>query len=466
MSKTVNFSANLCILSSGAMMGWTSPVLGYMAKDDDRNPLDSPISDVDSSWVGSLMTVGAIAGSLVAGYMGEKLGRKRSLLFSAVPYTIGWILIATAGSLMQLLIARFIFGIALAIDFTIVPMYCGEIAETSIRGVLGSFLQLFVTLGLLFSYSIGPFVSYTVMWIACSVLPIIFFVCFMFMPESPYFLLSQGARVEASEALARLRGKSTSGVKRELEEMQVSVDQAFATEVSMLDLIRIKANFKALLFTCAAVSFQQFSGINVVLFYSEKIFSAAGTTLDPAICTIIIGVVQVCASGVTPIVVDMLGRRLLLIASGIGTAIGTGVLGLYFKLLSDDERQVADLGWLPIASLVLFMCLYCVGWGPLPWAIMGEMFSAEVKAKASSITVLVCWTLAFFITKYFNNIATAFGNHVAFWIFTVCCIVSVTFVVFLLPETKGKSLQQIQDELNGVKSTDSPGDDEMRPIRR
>lgn len=105
------------------------------------------------------------------------------------------------------------------------------------------------------------------------------------------------------------------------------------------------------------------------------------------------------------------------------------------------------------------MCLYCVGWGPLPWAIMGEMFSSEVKAKASGITVLVCWALAFVITKYFSNIVNSFGNHTAFWIFTVCCIISVLFTVFLLPETKGKTLRQIQDELNGVKSLDYDNDE-------
>ena len=101
------------------------------------------------------------------------------------------------------------------------------------------------------------------------------------------------------------------------------------------------------------------------------------------------------------------------------------------------------------------MCLYCIGWGPLPWAIMGEMFSSEVKAKASGITVFVCWGLAFVITKYFTNVEAAYGKHVGFWIFTVCCIISAVFALFLLPETKGKSLKEIQDELNGIKKTES-----------
>lgn len=128
-------------------------------------------------------------------------------------------------------------------------------------------------------------------------------------------------------------------------------------------------------------------------------------------------------------------------------------MGLFFYMKNSPDYDTSSIGWLPISSLVIFMVCYCVGWGPLPWAIMGELFAAEVKAKASGITVFVCWGLAFIITKYFNNIEELYGTHTAFWIFTVLCILSVLFTVFLLPETKGKSLKEIQDELNGTKSS-------------
>lgn len=127
-------------------------------------------------------------------------------------------------------------------------------------------------------------------------------------------------------------------------------------------------------------------------------------------------------------------------------------LGFYFFFKEVEKSpNISNLGWLPITSLVLFMSLYCLGWGPLPWAIMGEMFSSEVKSKASSVTVLVYWSLSFVITKFFSNVVTAWGTYTAFWMFTVGCIMSMVFVTTLLPETKGKSLQQIQDELNGIK---------------
>lgn len=128
-----------------------------------------------------------------------------------------------------------------------------------------------------------------------------------------------------------------------------------------------------------------------------------------------------------------------------------GTLGLYFYLKNVVEQDMASLSWLPVASLVVYIAAYSVGWGPLAWAVMGELFASDVKSKASSITVIFCWVIAFCITKFFSNIEQALGTYTAFWIFAVFCVVSVLFVFFLLPETKGKSLQQIQDELRGIK---------------
>lgn len=447
-------AASLAVLATGAAVGWTSPILPQLEKNG--GPLGSPISSDQSSWIGSLVAIGAICGSFVAGYLGEKFGRKRTLLSSAVPFLIGWTLVATASHIAQLYAARFIFGIAAAIPFTILPMYCGEIAETSVRGSLGSFLQLFITIGFLYVYAIGPFVSYMVLWILCAMLVVIFFVCFMMMPESPYFLLSQGRRDEAIASLARLRSKSETAVQKEADEIQVILDEAFKNQVSISDVFKVKVNFKALIYTCAMVSFQQLTAVNIVLFYMESIFEDAGGIVPKQIAPIVIGLVQVLASMVTPIVVDKSGRRMLLVFSGIGETVSLGALGLYFYLkeVQHADEVIAQISWLPVVALIIFIITYCVGWGPLPWAVMGEMFASNVKAKASSITVSVCWLWTFVITKFANNLKSAFnGNYATFWICGGFCILSILFTVFLLPETKGKSLQQIQDELGGVTST-------------
>lgn len=121
-----------------------------------------------------------------------------------------------------------------------------------------------------------------------------------------------------------------------------------------------------------------------------------------------------------------------------------------------SHSDVSAISWLPIVSLVIFIAVYCIGWGPLPWTVMGEMFASNVKSKASGITVCVCWLVSFFITKFASNLQDVFGQFALFWIFAVFCVVSVLFTVLILPETKGKSLQEIQDVLGGNNHSEIP----------
>ncbi|KAK0086477.1 hypothetical protein PV325_003136 [Microctonus aethiopoides] len=446
-------AGNMCVMAGGAMLGWSSPIISKLKEDpiNDDNPLGRTIDDTEASWIGSLTPVGALIGSFMAGYLAERWGRRITLLLSVIPFSLCWLLIAVANTVEIIYVARLIGGVALAIPFTVLPMYAGEIAEISIRGILGSFLQLFITIGLLWSYCIGPYVSYTVLWIACAALPIVFFIIFYPMPESPYFLFANGRKTEAINALAKLRGKSIQGVEIEASEMEASVVEAYSHKSSVMDLFHVKSNFKALLITSALVTFQQMTGINVVLLYSETIFKSAGDAgIDASVETIIIGVVMLISSFITSLVVDRFGRRILLLISSTATTLSLGALGLFFYLKNGLEEDVTNIGWLPIASLIVFIASYCIGWGPLPWAIMGEMFASDIKSKASGITVFVCWGLAFIITKYFSNVAIAYGDYTAYWIFSVFCIVSLLFTLFLLPETKGKTLREIQYELGGT----------------
>ncbi|XP_078047722.1 facilitated trehalose transporter Tret1-2 homolog [Augochlora pura] len=445
-------AANMCSLAAGAMMGWTSPILPRLSKGLENNPLGTRISEDQSSWVGSLLAVGALFGCFVAGYLADKIGRKLSLLSSAVIFLIGWALIASASVVEMLYAARFILGFAMAFTFTVVPMYCGEIAEVSVRGTLGSLLQLFITIGLLYSYAIGPYVSYTVFWILCALQPILFFAAFVTMPESPFYLLKAGKRDAALAALARLRGKSISSVQKEADEIQAEVDETLRNKASLSDLYKVKVNFRATLYTSLLAGFQQLTGINLVLFYMESIFIDAKTPIQTDVATIIVGVVQVLASAVTPLVVDRLGRKILLVFSGIGEIVTLIALGTYFYLKDALKQNVDDIAILPVISLVIFIATYCVGWGPLPWTVSGEMLPANVKSKASSIAVFTCWLLAFFITKFSSALQVACGAYTLYWVFAVFCVVSVLFTVLVLPETKGKSSQQIMNELDGGSS--------------
>jgi len=158
---------------------------------------------------------------------------------------------------------------------------------------------------------------------------------------------------------------------------------------------------------------------------------------------------QVVATFVSTLVVDKLGRRILLLASGIAMALSTTAIGVYFYLQKQDKTQVESLGWLPVASLCIFIIMFSMGYGPVPWLMMGELFATDIKGFAGSLAGTSNWLLAFVVTKTFVNLNNSLGIGGTFWLFAGLTVLGVIFVFFAVPETKGKSLTEIQQELAG-----------------
>ncbi|KAK6622023.1 hypothetical protein RUM44_001830 [Polyplax serrata] len=436
------FAVNIAYIITGTVIGWTSPTLPIL--EGPNSPI--PINKEESSWIASLMPVGAVLGPFAAGYTAEKFGRKNSLLLSVIPSLVSWIVLATVKSIPVIYAARFVAGFAVGWIFTVVPIYGGEIADKTVRGAILSASQLFIVFGLLFEYCIGPYVPYAWLSIGGALIPLLFAVIFWWMPESPYYYLSVGEKGKAEKSLQWLRGK-WEGESYELIDIQASVEKAKCEKGSFKDIFATRGNTKAFIISLGLVTFQQFSGINIVLFYSQSIFEKAGGSLKPEESAIVIGVIMMLASCVTPLVVDRVGRKTLLILSATGMIIAHATLGLCFFLDMTGVKTTA-LNFLPLVAVIGYIIIYSFGFGPLPWSVMGEMFPSNIKSLASAITASYCWILAFLITRFFNDIVDTFGSHYTFWLFGVCCVLAVIFVYFLLPETKGKSLSEIQRILN------------------
>ncbi|KAK4875749.1 hypothetical protein RN001_012171 [Aquatica leii] len=443
-------AANLTAFACGLAIAWTSPVIPKLNGnvEPENNPLPIPLTLEQESWVGSLLPLGAIFGPFAAGMFIDKIGRKKTLLVSILPLIIAFDMAVFINNVNLFFLMRFLCGLSIGGIFTVLPIYVAEIAEIAVRGTLGSFLALFVCIGILCSYSIGPYVSLKVFNILCSIVPTVFVPFFLiYIPDSPYFLVSANYDNEAEDALMKLRGKSRDGIQKELLEIKDSVEQSASSKMSITDIFRSKGLNRALLLSAGLVTFQQLSGINVVIFYTQNIFAATGSAIPAEICAIITGAIHVMSTLITPILADKIGKRILLILSAIGMFVFEAILGLYFYLQGKLEN-VEFLFWLPIACLIGYILTYNVGFGPLPWAIMGELFPPNAKSISSTITASVCWLLAFIITKFFSDVAALIGIAGSFWIFSGCCVFAFLFVFKLLPETSGKSLKEIQDILN------------------
>ncbi|XP_067006762.2 facilitated trehalose transporter Tret1 [Anabrus simplex] len=436
---------NMAALMVGSSMGWMSPTQTKLEAPDAFLPLTGD----QLSWVGSLLALGTGLGPIPAGILADRIGRKWTLLGLAVPFLLGWLLegLAEACLSVELMYAgRLVQGIGNGAVFTVVPMYSGEIAEDSIRGALGSFLQLFITAAYVYEYSIGPFVPYWVLVVLSAIIPAIWAVAMFFMPGSPYFLLAKGRKEQAVVALRWLRG--THDVDKEVLTIQEAVEESQRSSGSLRNLVATRGTKKALILGIGLVVGQQLSGVNAVLFYTANIFEMTGSSLSADVSTIIVGVVMFLSALATPLLIDRLGRRPILLISAIGMAAGQIILGTYFFMYEQDKASVKDIDFLPVLSLMLYVIAFSFGFGALPWAVMGELFPSNIKAIATSLTASFCWLLAFVITKFFSNLADVIGMSYTFWMFGVFCIMAGLFVFFWLPETKSKSLQEIQDILN------------------
>lgn len=438
-------SISACMLATGVgtALAWTAPVLPTLYEPDNWLVITSE----QGSWVSSLLALGAMVGALPSGKMADKLGRKKSLLILAAPFLLSWLLIIVSSHLWLINVARFIVGVGVGASCVLVPTYISEVAETSTRGTLGALFQLFLTVGIVAVYILGSLVGYTALAIICALVEVVFLGSFFFMPESPHWLVSQMRKPEANIVMAVLRG-DVYDPSEELASMQRAAEEAAAKKASFFDLVRTVGARKALLASCGGMVFQQMSGINAVIFNTFTIFQAAGSSLPSDVAAIIVSLVQMIMSGVAALIVDRAGRKPLLMLSSGFMALCLIALGYYFKM-KDDGSDVASLGWLPLTSLTLFMIAFSIGLGPVPWMLTSELFPAETKANASGVAVTLNWFLVFLVTKTFPMMTLQMGMGGTFWLFAAIMVIATVFTFFLVPETKGKTMEEIQDELNG-----------------
>lgn len=226
--------------------------------------------------------------------------------------------------------------------------------------------------------------------------------------------------------------------------------EASGGSATIRDLFTVPTNRRGFTISVMLMFFQQFSGINAVIFYTVEIFESAGSTMNANISTIIVGVVQVLMTFAAAVLVERAGRKILLIQSSAIMGICLAVLGIYFNL-KNNNHDVSSIGWIPLLSMVMFIVSFSLGYGPIPWMMMGELLPPEVKGIATSLVVLFNWIAVFIVTKSFSLLTTSFGNDVTFWIFAVIMAFGTIYGLKQVFETKGKSNAQIQLMLAGSK---------------
>ncbi len=344
--------------------------------------------------------------------------------------------------------------------------------------------QVFVNVGILYMDLFGLGLGWNYICIAGLVPGVLLTVLMIFMPESPNWLMMKyGRGSQVVDALRKIR-HSDSDIEGELKELQERAEKGKQTSGFSCEQLNRADVYKPFIIALALMFFQQFSGINAVMFYSNDIFEDSGTSLDSSYATIIVSGSMVLATICGSLVIDKLGRKILLLVSGIGHVLSLGVLGYYYithksqdkastasKITSTTSSTItstiasittteglsksgSELGWLPVVCLVIFVVAFSFGYGPIPWMIVAEITPSSALSFISSIATAVNWTLAFAITKEFADVQKAITQSGAFWTFAGCSAASVVFVFMFVPETKGKSVEEMQKIFLGSKHSE------------
>ncbi|XP_048486574.1 facilitated trehalose transporter Tret1 isoform X2 [Plutella xylostella] len=450
---------NLGALAAGACVAWSSSALPILIQRDrvgdevpgndtaTRESLNLVISESEASWVASLLCLGAFWGAVPAGLISEHFGRKKTLLYLALPLLVSWILVASSPNVYGLYVGRFVAGVAVGAISVAIPPYVADIAETVLLPSLVNFYHVLFTSGVLFGYIIGLVHETSWMSFLCASIPISFFVAFIFLPESPTYLMSQGKFNEAKAALRYFRGIDND-VDGELKVLKEQMRNYARNKATFKELFNTRATVKALIVSFGLMVFQQMSGIYPILFYAETIFNKFSDSMNKT-APIIVGFFLVSSTYFSTMLLKKIRRRILLLFSFATMCVTAGFLAIYYHL-KIPASQSANHIWVPLLTLCMYVTAYASGVGPIPWLMLREIFPANVTRRATAITAGFHWLLAFGVTKLFQNLLSMIKPGWTLWHFAVNCIFGALFVYFFVPETKNRTLKEIQDEFEGI----------------
>ena len=400
------------------------------------------LSPFSQELVLSSVLLGAMIGAALGGRLADTLGRRKLLIICAVVSFIGVLGTVLAKGIFMLIIARIVVGAAFGVLSFAVPLYISEISASTNRGRLVSIFVIAILSGVLISYLVDYFFAAYSEWrlmFAVGLIPaLLLFVGMFFLPESPRWLIKHGNDVKARDILARIRGTT------EVEEEVCCVkDTLKQTKPGWHELIG-PAIMPALVLGLGLAMIRQLTGLSLATFYAPTIFELAGfhSASMAILQTVGMGVVFVVMSIVAMNLMDRLGRRPTMLVGLAGMFIGLVVLGITFYL---QKSGGGLLGYLSVASLIFFVAAWTIGPGTVVQLVISEIYPLSIRGIAMSLVTAVIWATYLIVTLTFLSLIEALGRPDTFWLYAILCVVSFIYVYFKMPETKGLSLEEIEE---------------------
>jgi SP family galactose:H+ symporter-like MFS transporter len=437
---TVVFTCILAALA-GLMFGLDIGVISGAQK---FIQLEFQVTDSMIEWIVSIMMAGAAIGALSAAWMAAKVGRKRSLILGAVLFVAGSLLCGMAWSPGVLIVGRLILGVAIGIASFTAPLYLAEIAPERIRGAMISLYQLMITIGILVAFLSDTAFSYSGNWrwmLGIIAIPgALFLVGVFFLPYSPRWLMMRGRKQEAQQVLQKLRGNA-----QEVDKEISDIEEQLKTPQRGWHLFQQNSNFRRSVGLGVLLQvMQQLTGMNVVMYYAPRIFESMGYNTESQMWfTAVVGLVNVLATFIAIAFVDKLGRKPILYVGFVVMAVGLGVVGTMMHLgINTHAEQFFTVG-----MLLLFIIGFAMSAGPLIWTLCSEVQPLKGRDFGIGCSTFTNWAANWVVGVTFLSLLNGIGNAGTFWLYGAFNVVFLLFTFWLVPETKGVTLEDIERKL-------------------
>jgi SP family sugar porter-like MFS transporter len=409
-------------------------------------------------WAMSSALVGCLIGSVLSGLLSDKFGRKRLLILSGLIFIASAIGTGQAWDFNAFVLFRLLGGIGIGLASNLSPMYIAEISPAEKRGKLVSINQLTIVIGVFLAQGINWFIARNMppnfteqqileswygqtgwrwMFMAETIPATIFFALMFFVPESPRWLVMKGKEGLASNILGKIGGKDyakfeVADIKKTLVAEKIRhFDLKVLLEPRVIKLVSIGMILAAL---------QQWCGINVIFYYAEDVFKAAGYTVSGLMLNIVYtGIINLIFTFVAIFTVDKLGRRALMLTGSASLTILYALIGGSFAF--------GIQGWAVLVLILAAIACYAFSLAPVTWVLLSELFPNRIRGAAMSVSVFTLWSTCWLLAQVFPGMNAKLGASRSFWVFGVICLLGFVYILRVLPETKGKTLENIEREL-------------------
>ncbi|XP_025199002.1 facilitated trehalose transporter Tret1-like [Melanaphis sacchari] len=451
----VALSANWGTINTGLVFGYTAVSLPHLMMVGSR----IPINRNQASWIASVSTIGTPCGCILASYFTDLLGRKKTLIVLQLPAIVGWLMVGSATSVQWIYIGRFLAGLSSGMIGSPSRVYTSEVSQPHLRGMLSAFASVGTSLGVMLEYLIGSILNWDSLAFFNATIPTIALLLAFFIPESPSWLISsKNDEIRCRASLRRVRD-SKCDVDTEFNDLLMSSRTDESTSFKeKLRLICRPSAYKPFVIVSFYFLLSQFSGLNVVTFYAVDVIRDSGSTIDKYVATIVLGIIRLVFTVIGCMLMWRLGRKPLSYISSVGCGISILCFAgyMYQNVIWQASGQPASNTWFPIVSLFVFYACSTIGYLIVPWVMIGEVFPRQIRGMLGGVATCVGHFSIFIVLQTYPILQELVTKSGTFAVYGIVSILSTLFFYYFCPETKNKTLQEIEDSFHNKKKPKRP----------